>query len=172
MLWSRELKVQKSLRGRPAIAHGSGRDSQRPSRLFFCHSAKEPALHDATELRVDVRESGQGVVQLDERLRAFVHCEMGGIQRHATLLAAAFDRSVPARMINEYSTHRNGGEREEVGSVPPSTIVFGKAEERLVNEARGVERMPRWFDHQPKVGESLQLVVHEWKQAIQVLLIC
>ena len=77
--------------------------------------------------------------------------------------AGALVAAPVAGVIDQHPPHGLGGGREEVpAALEP--LVADQPQVRLVDEGRGLKRLPGRFGRHPRGGELPQLVVHERQQ--------
>src|SRR5262249_8389767 len=87
----------------------------------------------------------------------------GGAEVEPSEVAAALPPALPARVLDEDTTHGLGRSGKEVAAALPVALlgVANKAEIRLVNEGRGLEGVPGRLVGQAMAGQLPQLVVNE-----------
>ena len=110
------------------------------------HSAKEPEFYKPRRLGVSAGQAVESFIEgqhIDiRRNRELCTIQFIPVQRSTPLLT-----SPPPRPFDQNPPHRFGGGREEMHPVFPSLGLLGadQAEIRLVDESRGLERLPRFF---------------------------
>jgi hypothetical protein len=73
-----------------------------------------------------------------------------------------------ARVVDEYASHRLGGDRKEMAPVSRQDLLARtESEVRLVDEGRSAQRVSRTFAAELRPRQHAQLVIYEREQAPQ-----
>ena len=89
--------------------------------------------------------------------------EIGLVNRVARQATAVLQRVPAPGLLDEDAAHGLGDRGEEVAAAVPAVLRFvpGHAQERLVDQGRGLERLARRLAGQPRGGEPAEVVVDE-----------
>jgi hypothetical protein len=146
-----------------------------------CEAGEVAKLDEPYELGIDGRQTRERLVerrQLDvSRSAELGRVDEAGTRRrrqvlvegHALGRPAALDGPARTGALHEDLPHRQRGNGHEVGAVlEVSRALRGRADERLVDERRGLQRLPGTFASDVSGGNPPQLVVHERHQRADV----
>src|ERR1041385_7942905 len=136
-----QLRAQPCARHRPLPLHRAGRDAEHHCGLVDVEAPEEAQLDDALLARVQRAEPQQGRVERHQVIGPIDTDRFGLVERYVRMASPALPRRALARMIDEDAPHGSGGDREEVGAVPP-IVPHGPREPQvdLVRELGGLER--------------------------------
>src|SRR6516225_761122 len=86
-------------------------------------------------------------------------------ERLARSVSAPLDALLAPRALHEDAPHGFGRGGEEVAAaIPVFTTLANQAEICLMDESRGLERLPRRFVGQPVPRQPPQFLVDEWQE--------
>src|SRR6266404_2225540 len=96
-----ERATQQDARLHPIALHRANRDLERIRRFLLRQSAKEPALDDAREARLERGELVHRLIELKEQLGLGVGTHLRVIERDSLAHATTFERQALAGAIDE-----------------------------------------------------------------------
>lgn len=114
-----DLAIEPSLGHRPVALHRGGRGADDRGRLGDGQSAEKTEFDDAALLGVDGRETGERVVQRDQLWGMRCGYLGGCLGGQPGVKAAAFGGVMATDVIDQDTTHRLGGDAEEMGPALP-----------------------------------------------------
>jgi hypothetical protein len=141
-----ELPAQPAPRHRPLARDGRRRDAERGGRLVERQPGEVAQLDEARLVGVDGGEPLERLVEGDH-VHVALGDRAGGVdvaQRHGLRAAAALGRLPRARGVDEHLAHAPRGHAEELrAALEARRPLVDEAQVRLVDERRGLERVPR-----------------------------
>jgi hypothetical protein len=140
------------------------------TRDAFLEAGEEAQLHHARLARVERGEAGEGVVEGDDVERVLAAGAAGGggrglVERDAHA-AVALGRPMAPRVVHQDAAHGGGGDAEEVRAALPVGVLADEAEEGLVEERGGLQRVAVALAAHGVDGEQVQLVVDEGRESL------
>ncbi len=157
-----ECAVEPSSREFPHALGRDGRDAQGLGGFVEREPAERPQLDEPREFRVDGFELLQGEIEIEKRVdreRAVVGGQ-GTRLVDARTVASSFGGAPPARVVDEYTPHRAGRHGEEAQPrVDTLEGVTVQSQIGLVDEGRGLQRVPRRFVSKMALGRPPQVLV-------------
>lgn len=132
-------------------------------RLGYCEPRKEPELDQLRAERRFLGQPGQDFIQSQKVDGRHLGGELVRIGVHSLPVAAVFETLLAASIVDEDAAHGLGSRREEVPSpLPvPSFVAADQPQVSLMDEGRGVERLPRRFVGELVPCQSAQLLIDE-----------
>jgi hypothetical protein len=145
------------------------RDAQDLGGFLDGEPREETELHEAGLAFVEGGELRERPVEVEEveapRRRRDA---LRGLELEAHLPLAALGRVASPRVVDEDLAHGAGGDAEEMRAVlPVDRAAADELEVGLVDEGRGLERVPRALVPEIGAGAAAQLVVHEREERVE-----
>src|SRR5690606_21256217 len=117
--------------------------------------------------RAEGRQTLQGFIQRDERLRPTVQPEDVVLVGRRRLTSAAFWRTPSAGVVDQDLPHRLRSDPEEVRAILERAVRVRKLEVGLMQERGGVERRRRALAPTLPVRQLMQLVVQQRQKRLK-----
>src|SRR5690606_34823027 len=129
------------------------------------HTPEEPVFDDRSLAIVQALER---LLQRKQALEIHITRQVLPRDRGVLPFAAPLRGPPPASMIDEDLAHRTGGDRQEMRAVAWLTArTLEKLQIGLMDQRRGVQRMPRLFTTQLPLRDPPELRVDEREQLIE-----
>ncbi len=128
----------------PVAVSGCPRQPQRLGRLLHAQPGEVPQLHQLSRLAILGCQTGQRLIDGQDLMRPCVDREVGLEQVDAHTFAAMLLTPALPCVLDQDASHGLGGGGKEVAAAVPAldSILVDQPEVRLVNQGRGLERLP------------------------------
>jgi hypothetical protein len=159
-----ELAKEPGSGERPVAFRSPSGDSQRLGGLVEREAGEEAELDQLGPSGVDLRESSQGLVEVDQVVgRGVIGHESFEVEGLSAAGASSLEPLPVSGSVEDDSPHGLGGRGVEVASTVPvaAGVRTDEPEISLVDQGRGLERLTGVFEGQPTRGQASKLVVDQ-----------
>jgi len=152
----------------PVALDGSPGDAHRLGDLLLGEPAEEAVLDHTCEARIKCGESGQRLIELQQRIRLIVSADVLLVETDVVLVAPSLQPPASLRSIDQDMPHRQRRDGEEVRTVTPLRLrLVDEFDVRLVDERGRRERAAASTYSKLSMGDGAQLRVHDGHKSVE-----
>jgi hypothetical protein len=141
---------------------------QRDGGLLDAQARKAPALHDAALPCTQRLETGQRMLEVQQFLEGRQYHGPLVVQRQRNGACPSLRALACAGIVDQDPPHQASCHRKEVYAVVPLDLVhIHQLEVCLMDQRRGVERVPCWLVPEQTVRNAVEFVIQDGDQLIE-----